>query len=526
MKTFILFFCLFAIAATAQNTNISQGKLFDGEPFLAVNPQNSRHLVVAWMGWKRNEQIVIKTRVSFDGGQNWGEGSNPPHAKPEFTSADPSLAFDNAGNIYLCYVDFTGKNVSPPDGAIYLAKSTDGGKSWNTPVKVLDYHSDPGKKAIDRPWIGIDRSGGTNSGTIYISSMTAKGATEPYHPYLSISRDGGASFEPWRYLDTAGWLVGSVISAPMPTPSVGADGVFYAIYPSYVREQNPLAQYILARSKDGGRHFEYRSVFASSSGVKDRLAKKAYLLRTDPSDARHLAFFYLAAPHGDIDVMMRESFDSGDSWKAAVRVNDDPEANDRMQDMIWADFDQDGDIAVAWRDRRNGNSGSFKNDFEVFGAIKQKGEDGYNRNFPITDRSIPYDKIYEKSGNDFLNTQIAADTVYTVWADTRNGKLNIWFQISDIHGKPLGARQLAEENDTPLKIFPNPVRASQFKVFAPAPIRRILIFNSSGKLVYRKRYLRTQTAELSLELPGLKEGYYFIHLTTKEGKKYRKMINL
>jgi hypothetical protein len=53
----------------AQNTNISNGFVFDGEPYLAINPNNPQHMVVAWMGFKMSNQIVIKTKVSFNGGQ-------------------------------------------------------------------------------------------------------------------------------------------------------------------------------------------------------------------------------------------------------------------------------------------------------------------------------------------------------------------------------------------------------------------------------------------------------------------------
>jgi hypothetical protein len=46
----------------SQNTNISNGIVFDGEPYLAINPNNSQHMVVAWMGFKLNQHLVIKTK--------------------------------------------------------------------------------------------------------------------------------------------------------------------------------------------------------------------------------------------------------------------------------------------------------------------------------------------------------------------------------------------------------------------------------------------------------------------------------
>ena len=51
--------------------------------------------------------------------------------------------------------------------------------------------------------------------------------------------------------------------------------------------------------------------------------------------------------HGDIDVFMSESFDEGAIWTSGIRINDDPIANNRMQDLLWADFDVNGNLVVS-----------------------------------------------------------------------------------------------------------------------------------------------------------------------------------
>ena len=40
----------------AQNINLSEGLFFEGEPFIALNPNDNQHLVVAWMGFKLGEK--------------------------------------------------------------------------------------------------------------------------------------------------------------------------------------------------------------------------------------------------------------------------------------------------------------------------------------------------------------------------------------------------------------------------------------------------------------------------------------
>ena len=67
--------------AQPTNTNISNGLIFDGEPYIAINPTNAQNLVAAWMGFKLSGgsyHIAIKTRASFDGGTTWSVASQPP----------------------------------------------------------------------------------------------------------------------------------------------------------------------------------------------------------------------------------------------------------------------------------------------------------------------------------------------------------------------------------------------------------------------------------------------------------------
>lgn len=58
--TFIVLLC--GSSLSAQNQNLSNGNIFDGEPFLVVNPSNHSHMVVAWMGYFPFTKIVIKTK--------------------------------------------------------------------------------------------------------------------------------------------------------------------------------------------------------------------------------------------------------------------------------------------------------------------------------------------------------------------------------------------------------------------------------------------------------------------------------
>ena len=523
MKQFILILiCALTINSYAQNQNLSNGIVFDGEPFLTTNPNNAQHIVVAWMGWKLNNIVVIKTRTSFDCGQTWSPTTDIPHVVPGNQSADPSLKFDNNGNLFLCFIDYT---PSPASGAVYVVKSTDGGLNWGTPVEVINVNSDPGKQAVDRPWMDIDNSGGIYDGNIYVTTMNPNvfgPVAPPYNPYFIRSTNGGASFEPWRYLDTTNWLAGSLIPQPMPTNTVSSNGVLYAIYPSYVLSQSLFAQYILATSTNGGGNFNHSTVFTSSSSISDTLAKKGYLLQSNPADNNHLAFFYIDITYDELDIFMRESLNGGASWTAPVKINDDPTSNNRIQDLVWADFDNDGDLIVTWRDRRNANDSTYMVSSEIYGAVRWKDSTNFSANFMITDSSISYNTVLENSGNDFMCVNMINDTMYAVWGDTRNNVLNIWFQKMALTTGATFTQDLANDID-PIAIYPNPSSSIATIDFGSNDLTNSYyeIFNVTGKLVTKESIYNSKN---EINLTHYSPGNYILKFTNRNGSKAIKLI--
>jgi len=505
-----------------QNQNISGGTVFDGEPYLSINPSNPQHMVVAWMGFVPFNYIAIKTKVSFNGGQTWSTTNVIPHTNPVYGSADPSMEFDNSGNVFLSYIDF---NTSIDSGAVYVRKSADGGLSWASPVEVINAQSDPDKKPIDRPWISIDRSGGVNDGNIYITTMPPKifgPLLPPYNPYFIRSTDGGATFDPWKYIDTIGWLAGSIIPQPTPFHTVSNSGIFHCVYPSWVLSQNTEPQFIFASSSNAGSSFSYSSiVLPLAIAFTDTLAKRGYPLVANPTNANHLVFLNLITPHGDADVFLWESLDSGITWSDSIRINDDPIGNNRMQDLIWADFDLDGDLVVSWRDRRNGTDSTYATASEIWGAIRLKDSTNFSPNFKISDTIVAHDTVLESAGNDFMCVKLVNDTLNAVWGDTRNGKLNIWFQRMALDGIVLSIQQLSSENIPNIKIYPNP-SFSNITIEAEN-LNKVIVFNQNGKIVSIHQNLNG-IENVVIDLTHLSCAVYFVQVTTAEGMITKKII--
>ncbi len=525
MHTPFLFtlFLFLGFSLAGQPQNLSQGTVFDGEPYLAINPDNPQHLVVAWMGWENIADLLkIKTKTSFDGGRSWSETVALPHVTSGFSSADPSIAFNHQGEVFISYIDFTG-TTPPVTGGVYLCRSADGGLSWDSPQAVITTDFDGDKWPIDRPWMVIDRSEGPHQGNIYVTSMNLNRTMPSFNPYLSTSTDNGNTFTS-RYLDAPGWLAGNLNPLPVCTPTVTSNGVFCGVYPSFSLVQSFFPQAFLVTSTDGGNTIAHQLV----ERITDNIiagdfgdAKKGPLLLADPTDPDHLVFISLRAIHGDLDVFINESFDLGASWSSPLRVNDDPIGNNRMQDMLWGDFDDDGDLIISWRDRRNGADSTFQTASDVWAAYRPAGQQSFEANFSLTNQDVAFDDVLERAGNDFMNIQLQNDTLHATWGDARDGRLNIWFRQLTVTGEVVSNRQIASETTPNLSIYPNP--AKTFLQIQSQDIHRVTLRDQAGRMHFAQAYA-SGTADITLSLKQLPTGVYLLEVVTAQGRYVEQVL--
>jgi hypothetical protein len=509
-KTLSYLFLLFSITTFSQNTLVSSGNVFEGEPYLVINPQNQQHLVAAWMGFQLNQKVCIKSAVSMDGGNNWSSPITQNHEVATNSSADVSLAFNSAGTLFMCYIDYD--NDLFTNGQIIIRKSVDGGFNWSTSTEVINIADCPNQLCVDRPWMVIDRSGGIHDGTIYISAMNAKQpafVTPPFHPYLSVSKNDGFSFETPRYLDSVNYLAGSTIPQVMPSPAVSADGTFYAIYPSYETSQSLFPRYLLANSTTQGLAINHIIAYQGVNiGVQNDLLKRGSLLKTDPSNSLHLAYFFLSEINDGADVYFTETMDAGITWTSFKRINQDPIANGKLQDLLWADFDLDGDLLVCWRDRRNGIGTSYAEPTEIYAVVRPKDSLNFNVDYRISSQQIQHDQVLTNSGNDFMHTCLMNDTAYTVWGDVRTGTLKIYLNKWNIFSQ-LGSLSEIPTAET-IPIIPNP---SNISIQVPANFigETYTIFSLNGSCIVKKE-LENEFIDISC----LTKGSYILQINKEK----------
>lgn len=463
MKNTIVFcfWALWAHTAVAQvvNTNISNGVLFDGEPYLVVNPDNPQNLVAAWMGLKFSGgafRIAIKTRASFDGGNTWSPTNTLPHFSPSFGSADESMAFDKNGTLYLAYIDY---RQLPDSGGVYVARSTNGGLTWDTPSKAFDAYDVPNKRPLDRPWLVVDRSDTPNAGTLYLTTKPAPWIALPNRNYFKVSSDGGHNWTPIANVDGGTHLVGNLIAQPMAAPATTVNGRFCAAYPSYVPSQNLLPAYYLASSKNKGQTFDYSTIIAAAPTPLDTNFKNGYCLLANPADSNQMLFLLPNAMLGDADIVALHSNNGGQNWSPPLRVNDDPQGNGKAQDMVWGAYNQKGDLVVTWRDRRSASANGFWDaGYDFYYATSNDNGQTFSKNYKLSTQFVPFDSVLTANGNDFMSCAFHADTLYTLWGDNRSGRMNIYFSKTIASSNTNVATIDLNEKKAPVEVNPNPLR--------------------------------------------------------------------
>jgi hypothetical protein len=456
MKTWILccFLSFAGLLLHGQNELVSEGNLFEGEPYLCMDPSNSQHLVAAWMGIQFNNKVTIKSSVSNDGGTTWSTPTWQAHIVPTYSSADVSLGYDANGSVFMCYIDYDNLNFA--GGKVLVRKSVDGGLTWGNPVEVLSIASCPNQACIDRPWMSIDQTNGPNSGSIYVTNVNANQPTivvPPYHPYLSVSTDGGQSFHS-STLDATGFLAGSSISQPMASPVVTADGRFTALYPSYLPSQSLLPRLIRAQSNNQGQTMTFDVAYQGQGfGTTNNLVKSGPLLIAHPNNANQLSYFFLTDVFGETDIAFIETTNDGQTWSSPVRINQDPVGNGKIQDLVWADYASNGDLAVCWRDRRNASGTGYSVASEIYCTVRNHTTGIWMSDFSVSDQQVNHQAILEDSGNDFMNVILANDTLNVIWGDVRSGSLKIYFTKRGIYDATNHITALPVSD---VRIFPNP----------------------------------------------------------------------
>jgi hypothetical protein len=419
-----------AKSGTPANVNVSQRVGNESEEAIAVNPTNPKNIVIFTNIAEGVNGMFLA--VTFDGGKTWtrrivGEGNDVLGD----TCCDPSLSFDEYGNLFMTYL----YNV---EVAVPVALSTDGGLSFNVIAKIAAPAGLSKTRAarderglfrfVDQPtiiaghgevWVTFNAGG----------PMFATGA-----PVTGLGQVGAffagevvPGSNNCTYGDIAIGPTGQVMQVCTLTESgQGGGKLFVNVDPDGLGPVGFGDRVFVTDTHVGGFDFirpqPDRSVDAEPGLAWDRTGGahngRVYLVYTNehPNES------------DDTDIFVRYSDDNGATWSDGVRVNDDRTTNSQFLPKISLD-PTTGNIAVVWYDSRNDlglggagdTDGIANDDAQFWGAFSTDGGLSFTPNIQISAGT----SNSHVSGNhidygDYTGLSFVGGLAHPAWSDNSN----------------------------------------------------------------------------------------------------------
>lgn len=373
--------------------------------------------------------------ASTDGGRTWERREDPtvaPHTDCGLGPASPKnlrTELQQAPDGTLLYAFHAHDPGAGGARSIFLARSGDGGRSWQTsPIHVAP--------AAERPdddielnfltHLAIDPDDPQRVFAMWRRSFPrpAEGPGQPTRGWMAVSRDGGASFEEPRL------AIERDIGFDGPRPLV-VDGRLFAFYrarPGPDAPDDALNEVVVAVSDDEGETWT-ETVIASADDV------------SEPVPVYHEPTGQLLATwhdnrNGNLDAFFARSTD-GTEWTEPLRLNDDPAEATVGQFYPQMAVSADGRIDIAWYDYRDedyppptpddGPLNLFNNmgrHQSVYVTSSADAGRSWTPNLRVND--VPIDRTIGVWDLNFffqvpLAVEAAVDGPVVAWSDTRNG---------------------------------------------------------------------------------------------------------
>ncbi len=388
---------------------------FFTEPSIAVNPANPQQVVAAFQD---NAHIAY----SVDGGRHWqlAEGIEPPNYR---VSGDVSVTFDNEGRAYICYIAFDklgtfnywGHNSSR--NGIYVRRSLDGGATWE--ARDIAATEQPDQTTVpweDKPYIVADMGRGPHAGNLYIG-WTRWTLSDSQILFVRSTDRGKTWSKPVEIDNVRGLPRDDNGAIEGFAGAVAPDGTLYAVW----TDGNHV---VFTTSHDGGATFSRTRNIIDTAPTMFTLqavsrANGFAQIAIDPRGGTKGGRLYLTWSdyrYGDVDVFCSTSADHGETWSAAVRVNDDPSHNGADQFFQWMAVDPaDGAAYVVFYDRR----GDPKNRQQIVALARSTDGGRTFRNYAWMDQPFDAQGVFM---GDYNGIAALNGRVYGVWTQKPENK--------------------------------------------------------------------------------------------------------
>ena len=135
---------------------------------------------------------------------------------------------------------------------------------------------------------------------------------------------------------------------------------------------------------------------------------------------------------------------------------------------------------------------------------------------------VAYNNILAQNGNDFMGISLDNDTLSAVWANTRDGSLDVWFVRTVAKTGKATSITLIESESSNINIFPNPSDGIyHIEMNDQYKIKTIHIFDRSGTRVAQ---FKSNSVTVQLNLTEFAQGIYFLVINSDNGVFTKKIM--
>ncbi|UCG68564.1 MAG: exo-alpha-sialidase [Thermoplasmata archaeon] len=404
----------------------------NNEPAIAVDPNDPMHIVAAGNDYSQpNKDAWVGYYVSWDGGETWERDLIPGYREDDILSplslfkaaGDPVVCFDSDSNVFISGICFkrptnpanpiTGWTPGPDDG-IFVAKSTDGGKTFNQ-INILAAAMQAPISFHDKEWMAVDMNNG-NVYVVWVVFTLYSLATVLF----SRSTDNGNSYSlpPMVISEYQALEVGSQGSTIQVTP----DG---RVHISWIDFNQGQVRYTYSTNE--GQSFSTPQSIADVNPIPYALENGDYRTPTllmsavDLSDTNTSGYLYITwndYRYGDADILLIYSWDNGQTWSEPVRVNNDEEGNGHDQFFSAVAVSPQGWVHMVFYDRRDDENNTL---IWAYYAISKNGGENFTVNMNMSDESFDGNNAPHPFIGDYIGICATNTAAYAVWCDTRDG---------------------------------------------------------------------------------------------------------
>jgi hypothetical protein len=378
--------------SSAANVNTDcEGNAPHNETTIAVNPTNPLNRIGSANDYQLrlstgggiNETIFSRAHVTFDGGHTWT--TYPIAFNNYVATGDPAVAFDAHGNAYLSTLGFLFSQgngcCTNPD--VLVAHSTDGGKTWSTPSRVMAGTGSFGSVGLFNDKEYITAWGNGNAIVTWTEFNDGKRGSFISSPiFAAVTHDGGNTWsKPTEISGSAAFCIGAqggnaCNQSQASVPTVAADGSLYVAFEDTASQTTGRDQYLVVKvdPTTGARvagPFKVANVIDGFTDYPINIdGRQTYQdsefrswsagnITADPAHAQHLAVIWsdmrnstLPAPQNpyaaktNSDIIVSQSFNGGAAWSAPVAL-----AAPGDQFMPWGAYDSSGKLRIGYFDR-------------------------------------------------------------------------------------------------------------------------------------------------------------------------------